>query len=66
MVMRSAAGTTGRPGMSIISPAIATTNPAPLLTTTSRILKGKPSGRPYSAGLSEREYCVLAIITGKF
>lgn len=61
-----AAGTLGRPGMSIMSPASATIKPAPLLNTSSRMVTSKPSGRPSNLGLSESEYCVLAMMTALF
>ena len=54
----TAAGTFGSPGMVIISPESATTNPAPALTLTLRMVSVKPSGAPSFFGSSEKEYCV--------
>ena len=62
----SAAGCLPSPGMSMMLPATATTNPAPPLTMMSRTCTVKPEGRPTSLALSEREYCVLAMMTGVF
>ena len=64
--MASAAGTLGRPGMAMISPVKATTKPAPALKRTWRTVMVKSSGRPVFLGSSERDYCVLAMQTGKF
>ncbi len=60
----SAAGTRGRPGMLMISPAIATTKPAPADRRTSRIGSVCPVGAPRSSGSAAKLYCVLAIQTG--
>ena len=60
----TAAGTFGSPGMVIISPESATTNPAPALTLTLRMVSVKPSGAPSFCGSSEKDYCVLAMQTG--
>ena len=62
---RFAAGTFGKPGIIIISPAYATTNPAPLDRRKSLIVILKPSGRPNKVGSSDKEYCVFATQTGK-
>ena len=61
---RFAAGTFGKPGIIIISPAYATTNPAPLDRRKSLIEILKPSGRPNKVGSSDKEYCVFAMQTG--
>ena len=66
MSINSAAGFFGSPGISIISPAIATINPAPADILISFIFTVNPSGRPRSAGLSESDFCVFDIHTGKF
>ena len=44
--MFSAAGTFGRPGMVMMSPVRATTNPAPADTFTLRTVMVKPLGAP--------------------
>ena len=46
----SALGTLGRPGIVMISPQIATTNPAPALRRTSRTGTEKPVGAPRRSG----------------
>src|SRR4051794_15568571 len=56
--------TFGNPGISIMLPAIATTKPAPAEREASVILSVHPVGAPRSLGLSENEYCVLAMHTG--
>ena len=65
MAILSALGDLGRPGISIISPAMATTNPAPALNCRSLIVSLKPLGAPKRFGLSLNEYWVLAMQTGK-
>jgi len=45
-------------------PAMATTKPAPAERDASVILSVQPVGAPRSLGLSENEYCVLAMHTG--
>ena len=50
--------------MVMISPARATTNPAPAEGYTSRIVIRKPVGRPSLDGSSENEYYVFAIQMG--
>ena len=62
--MASAAGTLGRPGMVMMSPVSTTTKPAPALNRTFFTVTRKPLGQPVSAGLSERDYWVLAMQTG--
>ena len=52
----SAAGTRGRPGAAIMSPVIATTNPAPALQRNSRTFNSKFRGAPSKDGLAEKEY----------
>lgn len=64
--MRSAAGCLGRPGMVRMSPAYATTKPAPAESRTSRTVMRKPCGRPTFSGSSEREYWVFATHTLNF
>src|ERR1700704_5431195 len=56
----------GRPGISIMLPAIATMKPAPAEREASLILSVQPVGAPGSLGLSENEYCVLAMQTGNW
>src|SRR5258707_1139576 len=56
--------TLGRPGISIMFPAIATMNPAPAERDASLMLSVQPEGAPRSLGLSENEYCVFAMQTG--
>ena len=60
----TAAGTFGRPGIVMMSPASATTKPAPALTFAARIVRVKSSGAPSFFGSSEKDYCVLAMHTG--
>src|SRR5204862_877517 len=62
--MRSAAGPLPSPGMVRISPASATTKPAPAEGRMSRTCSVKPVGAPSFAGSSENEYCVFAMHTG--
>lgn len=61
MSMIPADGTSGTPGIVMMSPHTATTKPAPTLGFTSRIGTSKLFGRPSSAGPVESEYCVFAI-----
>src|SRR5215470_12087788 len=56
--------TLGKPGISIMLPAMATMNPAPAERDASLMLSVHPVGAPSSLGLSENEYCVLAMQTG--
>ena len=49
----------------MISPVSTTTNPAPADSRTCLTVTRKCSGRPSRAGLSEREYWVLAMQTGR-
>src|SRR5882724_4966302 len=60
----AARDTLGRPGISIMFPAITTTKPAPAESDASVTLRTQPEGAPSSLGLSENEYCVLAMQTG--
>src|SRR5258708_35054503 len=62
--MLAARETLGRPGISIMFPEITTTKPAPAESDASVILSVQPEGAPSSLGLSENEYCVLAMQTG--
>ncbi len=63
--MASARGSLGNPGISIMLPEIATTKPAPAESDASVIFNVHPVGAPISLGLSESEYCVLAMHTGR-
>ena len=56
MSINSAAGFLGSPGISIISPAIATKNPAPADSLISFIVILNPFGRPNKFGLSESDF----------
>ena len=60
--MFKAAGRFGSPGMVITSPVRATTKPAPVLGTNSRMVMSKPEGAPRRLGSSEKLYCVLACL----
>ena len=60
-----AEGTFGSPGIVSISPVYITINPAPDDNLASRTVILKFSGFPRSEGLSESEYCVFAIHTGR-
>lgn len=64
--MDSAAGVRGNPGIVIISPQIATTNPAPAANRTSRMGTICPVGAPSAAGSVEKLYWVFAMQTGKW
>src|SRR5207245_6252894 len=64
MSMVSAPGTFGRPGIVRMSPAYATTKPAPAESAASRIVTVNPRGRPRRFGSSLSELCVLATHTG--
>ena len=64
--MSMAAGCFGSPGMVTIAPVRATRKPAPADSQISRTVRVKPSGRPSTLRLSDREYCVFAIHTGVF
>src|SRR5206468_11752606 len=64
MSIPSAPGTLGSPGIVRLSPAYATTKPAPAERATSRIVTVNPRGRPGRFGSSLREFCVLATHTG--
>jgi len=54
----------GRPGIVMMSPVIATINPAPLESFISLTVMTNPCGLPKRVGSSEREYCVLATHMG--
>src|SRR5258708_8740780 len=56
----------GRPGISIMLPAITTTNPAPAESEALVTLSVQPAGAPRRFGSSDKQYCVLAIQTGNF
>src|SRR5467141_1080331 len=62
--IRSAAGLLPRPGIVMMSPANATTNPAPAEGRMSRTCSVNPVGAPSCVASSENEYCVLAMHTG--
>ena len=64
MSISSAEGFLGSPGISIISPAIATKNPAPAESLTSFTVISNPVGLPSSFGLSDRDFCVYDMHTG--
>lgn len=65
MSIFSAAGTFGRPGMVMISPAIATMKPAPLANLTSLISTVCPDGAPLIYASVENDICVFAMQIGK-
>src|SRR3954468_21532731 len=60
----SAAGTLGSPGIVMMSPALATTKPAPADPYTSLIVIRKPVGFPRRVGSSVSEYWVFAMQIG--
>ena len=60
----SALGTLESPGIVMISPASATTKPAPAEGVTSRMVIRNPAGRPSLVGSSEKEYWFFAMQTG--
>lgn len=62
--MRSAAGSFGSPGIVMMSPHCATTNPAPADARTSLTWMRKPRGRPSTDASSVSEYGVFAIQIG--
>ena len=62
--MALAAGTRGKPGMVMMSPQIATTNPAPADRRTSRTANTWPSGAPITEGSSVKLNWVLATRPG--
>ena len=62
--MRSAAGSFGRPGIVMMSPHCATTNPAPAAGYTSFTVMRNPVGRPSLVASSLNEYCVFAMQIG--
>src|SRR5438552_2789487 len=64
MLIRSAAGLLPSPGIVMMSPASATTKPAPAAGTMSRTCSVYPLGAPSFEASSEKEYCVLAMHTG--
>ena len=64
--MREADGSFGSPGMVMMSPQTTTTNPAPADSRTSRTCSSWPEGAPSSVGSVEKEYCVLAMHTGRW
>ncbi len=61
----SAAGFLGSPGIVRMSPAYATTKPAPAASFASRMVTVKSRGRPSFCGSSESEFCVFAMHTGR-
>ncbi len=61
----SATGVGGNPGIRIISPRIGITKPAPAAYSNSLTVTIKFLGRPIFVSLSENDFCVLAIQTGK-
>src|SRR5216683_315398 len=56
----------GRPSISIMLPAITTTNPAPAESEALVTLSVQTAGAPRRLGSSDKEYCVLAMQTGNF
>ena len=64
MSMFSDAGCSGRPGMRMISPVIGMMKPAPDAISISRTVTTKSFGRPIRSGLSDSDFCVLAMQTG--
>jgi hypothetical protein len=64
--MDSARDTLGRPGISIMLPAMATTKPAPAESHASVMFSVQPVGAPRHLGSSVREYCVYAMHTANF
>src|SRR6266508_2112298 len=62
--IRSAAGLLPSPGIVRMSPASATTKPAPADGRMSRTCSMNPVGAPSWVGSSENEYCVFAMQTG--
>src|ERR1700737_3833412 len=64
--MEEARETFGRPGISIMLPAITTTNPAPAESEALVTLSVQPAGAPRRFGSSDKEYWVLAMQTGNF
>ena len=65
MSMFIAAGTFGSPGIVIMEPVSTTMKPAPFDTLNSFIVISKSFGLPNKLFLSDNEYCVFAIHTGK-
>ena len=64
MSIFSAAGISGKPGILIILPVIGMINPAPAAISICRTVTTKSFGRPSNFGLSDSDFCVLAIHTG--
>ena len=62
----TAAGSLPSPGISDMLPQTAVTKPAPARSCTSLTVSTKPDGAPFNFGLSENEYCVFAMQTGKW
>src|SRR5437763_1832131 len=56
----------GRPGISIMLPAIATTKPAPAESDALFTFRVQPVGTPRLLGSWDSEYCVFAIQTDSF
>src|SRR5215467_8341758 len=63
--IEAARETFGRPGINIILPEITTTKPAPAESEAFVTLRVQPVGAPSRLGSSDKEYCVLAMHTGK-
>ncbi len=59
-----AAGSLDKPGIVIMSPASATTNPAPADGRMSLTCSVNPLGAPSLVASSENDYCVFAMHTG--
>src|SRR5258708_22994105 len=64
--MEEARETFGRPGISIMLPAITTTNPAPAESEALVTLSVQPAGPPTRFGSSTTEYCGLPMHTAHF
>ena len=64
MVMPSAMGTSGSPGIRIISPKIGITKPAPAANSKPLTVTSKPVGLPIFFSSSLSDFCVFAIHTG--
>ena len=61
----SAAGTFGSPGIVIILPVLITAKPAPFEIVSSLTVIAKSLGAPSFVGSSESDYCVFATHMGR-
>ena len=64
--MFSEAGWAGKPGMRMISPVIGIKKPAPAAISISLIVIIKSLGLPNNFGLSDSDFWVLAMHTGRW